>query len=110
PRGLLAAVSRLKNELIDPEQAMAQAETSQHQTVAEAYRRYDARLREAHALDFDDIIGHTVHLFRAYPQVAREYRRRFRHVMVDEYQDTNHAQYELVRALVGDDESDVEVP
>lgn len=110
PRGLLASVSRLKNELIDPDAAMAAVETPHHRTVAEAYKRYDERLRAAHALDFDDIIGHTVHLFRAYPQVAREYRRRFRHVMVDEYQDTNHAQYELVRALVGDDATDEEVP
>ncbi|HZE41147.1 MAG TPA: DNA helicase PcrA [Stackebrandtia sp.] len=110
PRGLLAAVSRLKNELIDADDAMAQAESDYQRTVAEAYRRYDERLREAHSLDFDDIIGHTVHLFRAYPEVAREYRRRFRHVLVDEYQDTNHAQYALIRVLVGEDHDDAEVP
>ncbi|GAA4912087.1 DNA helicase-2/ATP-dependent DNA helicase PcrA [Stackebrandtia albiflava] len=109
-RGLLAAVSRLKNELIDPDAALSTADTPKQRTVVEAYRRYDERLRAAHALDFDDIIGHTVHLFRAFPQVAREYRRRFRHVMVDEYQDTNHAQYALIRELVGTDEDDTEVP
>jgi len=110
PRGLLAGVSRLKNELIDADEAMAGAETDRQRLIADAYRRYEERLRAAHALDFDDIIGHTVHLFRAYPDVAREYRRRFRHVMVDEYQDTNHAQYALIRELVGTDETDTEVP
>ena len=110
PRGLLAGVSRLKNELIDADEALAGAETDRQRLVADAYRRYDERLRAAHALDFDDIIGHTVHLFRAYPDVAREYRRRFRHILVDEYQDTNHAQYALIRELVGTDETDTEVP
>lgn len=62
---------------------------------------YQARLREANALDFDDIIMTTVHLLQAFPDVAEHYRRRFRHVLVDEYQDTNHAQYTLVRELVG---------
>ncbi len=110
-RGLLASVSRLKNELIDVETAISQADGHRETTVAEAYRRYDERLQAAHALDFDDIIAHTVHLFRAFPQVAAEYRRRFRHVMVDEYQDTNHAQYELIRALVGtEDDPDTDVP
>ena len=69
-------------------------------TLAEAYTRYQQRLREANAFDFDDLIGETVHLLRAFPDVAEHYRRRFRHVLVDEYQDTNHAQYALVRELV----------
>ncbi|GDY43481.1 hypothetical protein SANT12839_043630 [Streptomyces antimycoticus] len=64
---------------------------------------YQARLREANALDFDDIIMTTVNLLQAFPDVAEHYRRRFRHVLVDEYQDTNHAQYTLVRELVGTD-------
>ena len=110
PRGLLAGVSRLKNELIDADEALAGAETDRQRLIADVYRRYDERLRAAHALDFDDIIGHTVHLFRAYPDVAREYRRRFRHILVDEYQDTNHAQYALIRELVGTDETDTDVP
>jgi len=63
---------------------------------------YQRRLREAHALDFDDIIMATVHLFQSHPHVAEAYRRRFRHVLVDEYQDTNHAQYTLVKELVGE--------
>ena len=62
---------------------------------------YQSRLREANALDFDDIIMTTVNLLQAFPDVAEHYRRRFRHVLVDEYQDTNHAQYALVRELVG---------
>jgi DNA helicase-2/ATP-dependent DNA helicase PcrA len=69
--------------------------------VAEAYRLYQARLRQANALDFDDLIMTTVHLLQAFPDVAEYYHRRFRHVMVDEYQDTNTAQYQLVRELVG---------
>ena len=66
----------------------------------EIFRRYTAGLRRANALDFDDLIGETVHLFRAFPEVAALYQRRFRHVLVDEYQDTNHAQYALIRELV----------
>ncbi len=69
--------------------------------VAEAYELYQRRLSEAHALDFDDIIMETVHLLQSHPHVAEAYRRRFRHVLVDEYQDTNAAQYTLVRELVG---------
>ncbi|CAM3504425.1 UvrD-helicase domain-containing protein [Stackebrandtia soli] len=109
PRGLLADISKLKNELIDVETAAGAAASDREKTVVEAYRRYTQRLRLAQALDFDDIIGVTVDLFRNHPVIAREYRRRFRHVLVDEYQDTNHAQYELIRLLVGDD-SDPEVP
>ena len=69
--------------------------------LAEAYSAYQRRLRSANALDFDDIIMTTVHILQAFPDVAEHYRRRFRHVMVDEYQDTNHAQYQLIRELVG---------
>ena len=67
---------------------------------------YQSRLREANALDFDDIIMTTVNLLQAFPDVAEHYRRRFRHVLVDEYQDTNHAQYTLVRELVGTGDTD----
>jgi DNA helicase-2/ATP-dependent DNA helicase PcrA len=111
PKSFSAKISNLKNELIDEETFADQAVggTSQaegsgggfEKTLAEAYRMYQARLREANALDFDDIIMTTVHLLQAFPDVAEHYRRRFRHVLVDEYQDTNHAQYTLVRELVG---------
>ena len=104
PRMLATAISNHKNELRDPSEAMDRAlEDSDRtgQTVAAVYTEYQARLQSANAFDFDDLIGETVALLRAHPQVAAYYRRRFRHVMVDEYQDTNHAQYVLVRTLVG---------
>jgi DNA helicase II / ATP-dependent DNA helicase PcrA len=100
-RRLAADVSNLKNELIDPAAATAAAKGPDQRIVAEAYELYQRRLKEAHALDFDDLIMTTVHLFRSNPDVARRYRQRFRHVLVDEYQDTNHAQYALVKELVG---------
>ena len=101
-RAFLAKVSNAKNELIDDEAfAAAVGSNSYEAKVAEAYTMYQRRLRAANALDFDDIISTTVHLLRAFPAVREHYRRRFRHVMVDEYQDTNHAQYALVRELVG---------
>ncbi|MCZ4120658.1 DNA helicase PcrA [Streptomyces sp. H39-S7] len=101
PKAFSAKVSNLKNELIDEEDYARQAENAFDRHVAEAYALYQARLREANALDFDDIIMTAVHLLQAFPDVAEHYRRRFRHVLVDEYQDTNHAQYTLVRELVG---------
>jgi DNA helicase-2/ATP-dependent DNA helicase PcrA len=100
-RALAAQVSNLKNELIDPEDFAPTAKGPHQRALAEAYQLYQRRLREAHALDFDDLIMTTVHLLQAKPQVAEKYRRRFRHVLVDEYQDTNHAQYVLVKELVG---------
>ncbi|MDJ0383386.1 ATP-dependent DNA helicase [Streptomyces sp. G-G2] len=101
PKSFSAKVSNLKNELIDADEFAVQAVDGFEKTVAQAYAMYQARLREANALDFDDIIMTTVHLLQAFPDVAEHYRRRFRHVLVDEYQDTNHAQYTLVRELVG---------
>ncbi|WP_097923704.1 DNA helicase PcrA [Streptomyces sp. wa1063] len=101
PKSFTAKVSNLKNELIDEETFAGQAADGFEKTLAQAYALYQARLREANALDFDDIIMTTVHLLQAFPDVAEHYRRRFRHVLVDEYQDTNHAQYTLVRELVG---------
>ncbi|MFR9676269.1 DNA helicase PcrA [Streptomyces sp. TR02-1] len=101
PKVLSARVSNLKNELVDEEDFAAKASDGFEKALAEAYTMYQARLREANALDFDDIIMTTVHLLQAFPDVAEHYRRRFRHVLVDEYQDTNHAQYMLVRELVG---------
>ncbi len=100
-RALAAQVSNLKNELMDPESFAAKASGPTQRTVAEAYTMYQRRLGEAQALDFDDLIMTTVHLLQAFPAVAEKYRRRFRHVLVDEYQDTNHAQYVLVKELVG---------
>ncbi|GHF16594.1 DNA helicase [Streptomyces werraensis] len=101
PKSFSAKISNLKNELIDEEDFAAQATDGFEKTLAQAYALYQSRLREANALDFDDLIMTTVNLLRAFPDVAEHYRRRFRHVLVDEYQDTNHAQYALVRELVG---------
>ncbi len=100
-RSLAAAVSNLKNELIDAEVATRDAKGPGERSIAEAYTLYQRRLKESHALDFDDLIMETVHLLQAFPAVAERYHRRFRHVLVDEYQDTNHAQYMLVKTLVG---------
>ncbi|MFE7780988.1 DNA helicase PcrA [Streptomyces nigrescens] len=109
PKSFSAKISNLKNELIDEETFAGTAADGFEKTLAEAYAMYQARLREANALDFDDIIMTTVNLFQAFPDVAEHYRRRFRHVLVDEYQDTNHAQYTLVRELVGPAESAAEL-
>ncbi|MFJ9628783.1 DNA helicase PcrA [Streptomyces sp. NPDC101175] len=110
PKSFSAKISNLKNELIDEEDFAAQAADGFEKTLAQAYAMYQSRLREANALDFDDLIMTTVNLLRAFPDVAEHYRRRFRHVMVDEYQDTNHAQYALVRELVGTGAHDEDVP
>ncbi|MDP9417152.1 MAG: DNA helicase PcrA, partial [Actinomycetota bacterium] len=101
PRSFTAQVSALKNELVDHETYAGRAQGHTEQVLAEAYALYQRRLGEANALDFDDLIMTTVNLLQAFPDVAEHYRRRFRHVLVDEYQDTNHAQYVLVRELVG---------
>ncbi|MFO7165883.1 MAG: DNA helicase PcrA, partial [Mycolicibacterium hassiacum] len=106
PRLLATGISNHKNELIGPEQAAAEAAEAGEELpriIAEVYAEYQRRLRAANALDFDDLIGETVALLQAFPQIAQYYRRRFRHILVDEYQDTNHAQYVLVRELVGPD-------
>lgn len=94
-------ISRLKNELTDIDMYAASANTGdpRERLFIEIFRTYEAELRRARAFDFDDLIGHTVHLMRAFPEVAAVYRRKFRHILVDEYQDTNHAQYSLIREL-----------
>ena len=104
PRLLSTAISNLKNELITPDSAQAALNPESDdlaRIVAEVYGEYQRRLRLANALDFDDLIGETVSVLQRHPEIAQYYRRRFRHIMVDEYQDTNHAQYVLVRELVG---------
>ncbi|MBV7293087.1 UvrD-helicase domain-containing protein [Corynebacterium sp. TAE3-ERU16] len=109
PRALANAISNLKNELIDPSDAAAQASRSADRfgmTVAEVYAEYQTRLRRSNAVDFDDLIGEVVGLLVSHPDVAEHYRRRFRHVLIDEYQDTNHAQYRLVAELVGRSQPD----
>ena len=99
PGPLLHWVSNHKNELRDAEEATKDARNKLEEQYAAAYTLYQRRLSEANALDFDDLIMLTVHLFQAFPDVREVYRRRFRHVLVDEYQDTNHAQYALIHQL-----------
>jgi DNA helicase-2/ATP-dependent DNA helicase PcrA len=94
-------VSALKNELLDFESVAAQANGYREKALAEAYGEYQRRLMAAGAMDFDDIIMVAVNLLQAFPDMAAYWRRKFRHILVDEYQDTNHAQYVLVRELVG---------
>jgi DNA helicase II / ATP-dependent DNA helicase PcrA len=102
PRAILNWISNAKNELQDPEEAAKDTRNHQEETYAAAYRIYQERLRQANALDFDDLLMMTVHLFRTFPAVRENWRRRFRHVLVDEYQDTNHAQYALIHELCAD--------
>jgi DNA helicase-2/ATP-dependent DNA helicase PcrA len=101
PKAMANRVSTLKNELLDYETATAQANGYREKALAEAYGEYQRRLIAAGAMDFDDIIMVTVNLLQAFPDMAAYWRRKFRHILVDEYQDTNHAQYILVRELVG---------
>ncbi len=101
-RKVMTVVSNFKNELVDHETARSEADNPVKVTYAAAYADYQTRLGAANALDFDDLIMTTVNLFRAFPDVREKYRRRFRQVLVDEYQDTNHAQYSLVKELCGE--------
>ncbi len=115
-RQLHAQISSLKNELILPAEYAAQAVGPAERRIAEIYTEYQRRLAEASAVDFDDLLVLTVRLFREYPEALFRYQQRFRHVLVDEFQDTNAAQWELVRLLalehrsimvVGDDAQSV---
>ena len=101
PAGVAAAISNAKNELADAEsyaRTIDQADPVARM-IAELFSRYQAELRKNNAFDFDDLIGETVHLFRAFPDVLEQYQNKFKHILVDEYQDTNHAQYALIREL-----------
>ncbi|GAA5147915.1 DNA helicase PcrA [Nocardioides marinquilinus] len=99
PGPVLHWVSNHKNELRDADEVAADTQNGVEEAYAKAYTLYQRRLREAHALDFDDLIMMTVRLMQTYPEIRETYRRRFRHVLVDEYQDTNHAQYALITQL-----------
>lgn len=101
PRAMKAAISKAKNELVDYESFAAQSDGFFHEQVADIYRLYQQRLLKASAMDFDDLLMITVELFGAFPDVLEHYQDRFRYVLVDEYQDTNRAQYMLVKQLTG---------
>ena len=99
PKAIKAAISKAKNELIDYESYASSGDGFYHEQVADVYRLYQQRLLEASAMDFDDLLMITVELFGAFPDVLAQYQERFRYILVDEYQDTNRAQYILVRRL-----------
>ncbi|QZT34638.1 DNA helicase PcrA [Caldalkalibacillus thermarum TA2.A1] len=99
PRAVLGTISAYKNELKTPEQVSQLAGNYYDQIVATVYEKYQQTLRSNHALDFDDLIMQTVHLFQQVPDVLDYYQRKFQYIHVDEYQDTNRAQYLLVRML-----------
>lgn len=110
PNAVLNWVSDQKNELLDPDDVAKDAHNSLEKGYAAAYAEYQKRLKQANALDFDDLILMTVRVFQLFPDVRETYRRRFRHVLVDEYQDTNHAQYALIAQLcAGDPEGNDQV-
>lgn len=99
PRAVLATISKAKNVLLSPEEYKGQAGDFFEKTVGRVYEKYQGKLRENKAMDFDDLIMHTVTLFRNEPEVLAKYQGRFQYIMVDEYQDTNHAQYVLINLL-----------
>ncbi len=102
PRAIVNAISRAKDELITAAAFREGAAGWPDEAVAEVYTAYELALRRAHALDLDDLIVRTVDLFRAHPDVLDRYRQRFTHLMIDEYQDTNRAQYHLVQLLAAE--------
>ena len=102
PKAMLGIISSAKDRLLSPEGlAKEKGDNYLYKTAAKVYQKYQDKLRAASAVDFDDIILLTVRLFQQFPDVLEKYRRRFRYIMVDEYQDTNHAQYLLVSLLAG---------
>lgn len=117
PRGIVQEISNAKDAMISPEEMWEDAgEDYRKQTVARLYAAYQRHLQESNALDFDDIIYLTVELFRRFPEELAKYQYRFPYVLVDEYQDTNHAQYQLISLLthasgnlcvVGDDDQSI---
>jgi DNA helicase II / ATP-dependent DNA helicase PcrA len=116
PRSLIARISNLKNQLITPEQAKTASFDFKAQQTAKVYEHYQKRLKENNAFDFDDLIMKTVVLFQEAPEVLEKYQDRFRYILVDEYQDTNHSQYTLINLLakahenicvVGDDDQSI---
>jgi len=116
PRTVLSKISACKNVLVSPSEFRETALTTFDATVAELYQRYQEELRARNAMDFDDLIANTLSLFRNDPGTAERYSERFQHVLVDEYQDTNHAQFKLVEAVskahgnvfaVGDDDQSI---
>ncbi|WP_418000791.1 DNA helicase PcrA [Lentibacillus amyloliquefaciens] len=99
PRAMLGQISGAKNELVTPEEYSKQVGDFFQRQVSQVYERYQKTLEKNQALDFDDLIMQTIHLFKRAPEVLGYYQNRFQYIHVDEYQDTNHAQYYLVKQL-----------
>jgi DNA helicase-2/ATP-dependent DNA helicase PcrA len=102
-RQFQSMISNAKNELLGPNDYLLVTKNQFEQVVAEVYTLYQRRLQQANAMDFDDLIMKTVEVLQKFPESKSRFRSRFRHVLVDEYQDTNHAQYVLIREIVGND-------
>src|SRR5919199_5880441 len=102
PRGIHAQISNAKNQLISPDEYRSRVESFYDQTVAEAYDLYQRRLFASNAMDFDDLLMLTVEVLDRFPEALARWRKAFRYVLVDEYQDTNHAQYRLLQLLAGE--------
>lgn len=105
PRAVSAAISSAKNEMVGPEEYAEVAQFPFQKSVAKLYARYEQRRKEAGAVDFDDLLLETVRLFRDSPKTRNHYQAQFRHILIDEYQDTNAAQYAIMKALIGPDKN-----
>jgi DNA helicase-2/ATP-dependent DNA helicase PcrA len=99
PRGIHAQISRAKNQLIGPDEYRRRVASFYDQTVADVYERYQKRLHASNAMDFDDLLYLTVEILERFPEARERWQKAFRYILVDEYQDTNHAQYRLLRLL-----------
>jgi DNA helicase-2/ATP-dependent DNA helicase PcrA len=101
-RSASTAISNAKNEMIDPEQYLASANVPYQKNIAKIYKRYEELRKDAGALDFDDLLLEVVHLLRKAPDVRKKWQNKFKHILIDEYQDTNAAQYNIIKLLVND--------
>src|SRR5918911_3250194 len=102
PRGIHAQISNAKNQLIEPDEYLRRVSSFYDQTVAEVYQLYQRRLHASNAVDFDDLLMLTVEVLDRFPEALERWRKAFRYILVDEYQDTNHAQYRLLQLLAGE--------
>ena len=101
PRSVLSAISHAKNDMIDPEAYAASASSPVQQRIAALFQAYEKALRQAAALDFDDLLLKVVELFKTHPDICQKWQQQFQHILIDEYQDTNTVQYTLIKLLVG---------
>src|SRR2546429_6835928 len=102
PRGIHAQISNAKNQLVGPDEYLSRVSSFYDQTVAEVYQLYQRRLHGSNAVDFDDLLMLTVEVLERFPEARKRWQKAFRYVLVDEYQDTNHAQYRLLQLLAAE--------